>query len=59
MMQAWADYRDGLRVGSSEIVATDTVRSEPSNDPVDESRERKKPHGVPTAQLELSLDIGS
>lgn len=55
MMQAWADYLDRLRVGGSEIVATDAAPSEPSNGPVDKSRKRKKPHDVPTAQLELGL----
>jgi len=59
MMQAWADYLDRLRVGRAEIVATDAAPSEPSNDPVDESRKRTKPHGVPTAQLALSLDVRS
>jgi hypothetical protein len=57
--RATSRFYDRLRVGRAEIVATDAVPSEPSNDPVDESRKRKKPHGVPMAQLELSLDIRS
>ena len=57
MMQAWADYLDRLR-GDSEIVAV-AAPAEPPNDPVDELRKRKKPRGVPTAQLELGLDIRS
>lgn len=32
MMQAWADYLDRLRVGHGELLATDAVPSEPSND---------------------------
>jgi hypothetical protein len=59
MMQAWADYLDRLRVGRGELAATDGVLSAACNNPVDESRSRKRPHGVPTAQLELSLGLRS
>lgn len=59
MMQAWADYLNRLRVGGSEVVAADTAPSKPSHHPVDRSRKRKEPQGVPVAQLEFGFGMRS
>ena len=48
MMQAWADYLDGLR--GSEIAVNNGEPLESSNDAVDEPSKLKRPRNVPGAQ---------
>ena len=57
MMQAWAEYLDGLRAGGREISIPNTARSEPHNSTISGLRNRKKALDATAVQLELGLSI--
>ena len=57
MMQAWADYLDGLRAGSRELSATENSRPTPRVDTSAHIRKPEKPRATAAPQMELALSI--